>query len=61
LIFKALEKHIHFIAAFDRQIALAIEELFARYDTFGFVADVNQDILFGNADDNAANDFAFLF
>src|SRR6185295_7050363 len=60
LVFKTLNQDVDFFAAFDRKIALVIEELFARHDTFRLIADVDKNVLIGNPDHDAADYFAFL-
>ena len=60
LVFEALDKHIDFVAALDGEIALPVEELFARDHAFGFVPDVDQNVLFGDAYDHAPDDLALL-
>src|SRR5262249_38395718 len=61
LVFEALDQHVDFVARLDGQVAGAVGELFAGDDAFGLVPDVDHHVLVGDADDGAADDFAFLF
>src|SRR5205807_8601738 len=48
LVFETLDQHVDFIAALHGQVALSIQKLLARHNTFGLVADIDQHILIGD-------------
>ena len=55
----ALEQHVDHVARLDGYVAMLVEE-FADWDeAFGFVADVDYDVGFGDLEDGALDDLAF--
>src|SRR6185369_8687569 len=60
LVFEALNQYVNFVAAFYGEIALSVNELFARDDAFALVAYVYEHVLIGDAYDHASNDLALL-
>src|SRR6266404_6729725 len=60
LVLETLDQHVDFIAAFDGKVTLSIEKLFACDHTFGLIPDIDEDILFGDADYNSSDNLALL-
>src|ERR1041384_7208253 len=57
---QALNKHADFIAALDGEVALPVEKLFSRNNTFGLISDVDEDILIRDHDHNAPDYLTLL-
>ena len=55
----ALEQHVDGVARLHGDVAVLVEELVDRDETFGLVADVDDDVAFGDLQHGALDDLAF--
>ena len=58
-IFGALEQHVDHVACLHGDLAVLVEELVDGDEAFGLVADVDDDLGFGDLEHRALDDFAF--